>query len=124
MRTESHTCQQRSSCHSCANLHLKSNSLTRASSGRHHLTFVLVNNVLDALDILVPVHRAGAELQHTASVKNRLEDPATFRQKGHSQSRVLQKELSKVDLELALGERAGNGQVAKENKDKLLPGGI
>lgn len=45
-------------------LHLKSNNLTPAGSGRHHLTFVLVNKVLDALEIPVPMHRADAELMH------------------------------------------------------------
>lgn len=43
-------------------LHLKSNS--HAGSGKHHLTAVLVNKVLDALEIPVPVHGADAELRH------------------------------------------------------------
>lgn len=47
------------------------------------MTFALVNNVLDALEILVLVQRADAELRHAASVRNRLKDPAPCRQQGH-----------------------------------------
>lgn len=39
-------------------LHLKSNILTHAGPGRHHSTFVLVNNILDALESPIPMHRA------------------------------------------------------------------
>lgn len=53
--------------------HMKSNSLTHAGSGRHHLTFVLVNNVLGALEIPVPMHRADAELTHDCSCEKQPE---------------------------------------------------
>lgn len=74
------------------------------------MTFVLVNNVLNALESPVPMHRADAKLTHHCSCEKQPKISSFTQAEGifaWAKQNIVKKKIikGKVDLEPSLGER-------------------